>query len=90
MDHKEAAEVGKPCDCLLYTSKLKREYDATNRWQAMALLHEVYTNNQNASSTGGTPEMITGLLYINENRKTLPEVMELSETALVDLSLIHI
>ena len=65
--------------------KLKREYDATNRWQAMALLHEVYTNNQNASSTGGTPEMITGLLYINENRKTLPEVMELSETALVDM-----
>lgn len=70
---------------ILKLKKLKRDYDPTNRWAAMSLLHDVYTNNQSISAAGGTPEMITGLIYINEGRKTLPEVMQLSETALVEL-----
>jgi 2-oxoglutarate/2-oxoacid ferredoxin oxidoreductase subunit beta len=55
--------------------KLKRDYDATNKWQALTLLEE--------SREKG--EFLTGLLYINENRKTLTEVLGMSDTALAEL-----
>jgi 2-oxoglutarate ferredoxin oxidoreductase subunit beta len=55
--------------------KLDRDYDPTNKWQALELL-EV------AREKG---EFITGLLYINEGRKTLTETMRMSSTPLVQL-----
>jgi 2-oxoglutarate/2-oxoacid ferredoxin oxidoreductase subunit beta len=56
--------------------KLSREYDPTNKWQALQLLEE-------ARERG---EFLTGLLYINENRQTLTEAMRMSDTPLAQLS----
>ena len=52
--------------------KLAREYDPTDRWQAMKLMEESRVAN----------EFVTGLLYINEARATLPQMMNLSDTPL--------
>ena len=52
--------------------KLAREYDPTDRWQAMKLMEESRIAN----------EFVTGLLYINEARATLPQMMNLSDTPL--------
>lgn len=52
--------------------KLAREYDATDRWQAMKLMEEARIAN----------EFVTGLIYINEARATLPQTMNLSDTPL--------
>src|SRR5919108_802147 len=55
--------------------KLSRDYDATNKWRGLELLEEARTKQ----------ELITGLLYINEDRPSLPEVMHLTETPLAQL-----
>ena len=55
--------------------KLERDYDPTNKWRAMELLEE--------SRTRG--EFVTGLLYINEQRATLPQTLNLVETPLAEL-----
>ncbi|HWQ16169.1 MAG TPA: 2-oxoacid:ferredoxin oxidoreductase subunit beta [Roseiflexaceae bacterium] len=55
--------------------KLARDYDPTNKWQALETL-ETARRNQ---------EFITGLLYINTNRPTLPQVMHLTDTPLAYL-----
>jgi 2-oxoglutarate ferredoxin oxidoreductase subunit beta len=55
--------------------KISRDYDPTNKWQALQLLEE--------SRERG--EFLTGLLYINESRKTLPEVMGINDTPLAQL-----
>jgi len=55
--------------------KLEREYDPTNKWRALQLLEEAREKQ----------EFITGLLYFNEDRATLPEVMRISETPLAQL-----
>jgi 2-oxoglutarate/2-oxoacid ferredoxin oxidoreductase subunit beta len=55
--------------------KLAREYDPTSKWGALELLEQARAKQ----------EFITGLLYINENRPTLPEVMHLTETPLAQL-----
>ena len=55
--------------------KLARDYDPTNRWRALQLLEEAREKQ----------EFITGLLYFNEKRATLPEVMRISETPLSQL-----
>ena len=52
--------------------KLARDYDPTDRWQAMKLMEESRIAN----------EFVTGLLYINEARATLPQMMNLSDTPL--------
>jgi 2-oxoglutarate ferredoxin oxidoreductase subunit beta len=52
--------------------KLARDYDPTDRWQAMKLMEEARVAN----------EFVTGLLYINEARATLPQMMNLSDTPL--------
>src|SRR5256714_6581644 len=44
--------------------KLARDYDATNKWRALELLEEARTKQ----------EFLTGLLYINESRATLPDL----------------
>lgn len=60
--------------------KLGRDYDPTNRWRALELL-------ENAR---GKQEFVTGLLYIDEKRQTLPELMRLVDTPLAQLSEEHI
>ena len=56
--------------------KLDRAYDPTNKWRALELLE--------ASRERG--EFVTGLLYINEKRDTLPETLHLSQTPLAHFS----
>jgi 2-oxoglutarate ferredoxin oxidoreductase subunit beta len=65
--------------------KLARDYDPTNRREALILLEELYDRNLQASQTDDQPELVTGLIYINEQRKTLPELMQISNTALAAL-----
>jgi 2-oxoglutarate ferredoxin oxidoreductase subunit beta len=55
--------------------KLERDYDPTSKWRALQLLEEAREKQ----------EFITGLLYFNENRATLPEVMHITETPLAQL-----
>ena len=55
--------------------KLDREYDPTNKWGALELLEESRVKN----------EFVTGLLYFNEARATLPETLGLSATPLAQL-----
>ncbi|HEU4324021.1 MAG TPA: 2-oxoacid:ferredoxin oxidoreductase subunit beta [Roseiflexaceae bacterium] len=56
-------------------SKLSRDYDPTSRWRALQLLEETREKH----------EFITGLLYIDQSRPTLPEVMRITETPLAEL-----
>jgi 2-oxoglutarate ferredoxin oxidoreductase subunit beta len=55
--------------------KLDRDYDPTNKWRALELLEEARAKR----------EFVTGLLYINEGRDTLPELMDMTETPLAQL-----
>ena len=55
--------------------KLDRDYDPTDKWRALSLLEQARDKQ----------ELITGLLYINEGRSTLPETMHLTETPLANL-----
>ena len=52
--------------------KLDRDYDPTNRWQAIELMEQSRLKN----------EFVTGLIYINENRPTLQQTMQLIDTPL--------
>ena len=56
--------------------KLDREYDPTDRTGAMNLLTEAEEKQ----------EFITGLIYINESRGTLQDVLRLPQTPLAQLS----
>ncbi|MEM8532688.1 MAG: 2-oxoacid:ferredoxin oxidoreductase subunit beta [Chloroflexota bacterium] len=56
--------------------KLGRDYDPTNKWRALQLLEESREQH----------EFLTGLLYIDESRETLPEVMQITETPLAHLT----
>jgi 2-oxoglutarate ferredoxin oxidoreductase subunit beta len=55
--------------------KLARDYDPTSKWRALELLEQARAKQ----------EFITGLLYINEDRQTLPELMDLTVTPLAAL-----
>lgn len=55
--------------------KLDREYDPTNKFEAMRLLMEAEDNQ----------EFITGLLYINQERGTLHQTARLPQTPLAQL-----
>lgn len=52
--------------------KLDRDYDPTDRWQAIRLLEEARANQV----------FMTGLIYINEKRPSLQQTMQLSDTPL--------
>jgi len=52
--------------------KIDRDYDPTNRWQAIQLMEEARHKN----------EFVTGLIYINERRPTLQQTMQLIDTPL--------
>jgi 2-oxoglutarate/2-oxoacid ferredoxin oxidoreductase subunit beta len=56
--------------------KLERDYDPTSKWRALELLEKARAKQ----------ELTTGLLYINEDRPTLPEVLRLTATPLARLS----
>jgi 2-oxoglutarate ferredoxin oxidoreductase subunit beta len=55
--------------------KLDRDYDPTSKWRAMELIEQSREKQ----------ELITGLLYINQERPTLPELMHLTTTPLSQL-----
>lgn len=56
--------------------KLDRSYDPTNKWRALELLESARNNH----------EFITGLIYIDEHRQTLPEVIQMIDTPLSELA----
>jgi len=53
-------------------SKLGRDYDPTNKWKALELIEQSRASH----------EFVTGLLYIDQNRASLPDVLHLGETPL--------
>jgi 2-oxoglutarate ferredoxin oxidoreductase subunit beta len=55
--------------------KLDNKYDPTDRFAAMRLLEDAHQKQ----------EFITGLIYVNEQRPSLPELERLPETPLVHL-----
>src|SRR4051812_17092660 len=55
--------------------KLEEDYNPTDQFAAIKLMMEARTNQ----------EFITGLIYVDESRKTLADVQELPETALAQL-----
>jgi 2-oxoglutarate ferredoxin oxidoreductase subunit beta len=60
---------------LLRLKKLDNDYDPTDRYAAMRLLEDAHQKQ----------EFITGLIYVNESRPSLPELEHLPETPLVHL-----
>jgi 2-oxoglutarate ferredoxin oxidoreductase subunit beta len=55
--------------------KIERDYDPTSKWRALEVLEAARAKQ----------ELITGLLYIDESRPTLPEAMRLTATPLAQL-----
>jgi 2-oxoglutarate ferredoxin oxidoreductase subunit beta len=55
--------------------KLDRDYDPTSKWRAMELLEHAREKQ----------ELITGLLYINQERPTLTELLHMTTTPLSQL-----
>jgi 2-oxoglutarate ferredoxin oxidoreductase subunit beta len=60
---------------IIRLKKLDRDYNPTDRSAAMTLLQEAETNQ----------DFITGLIYFNESRTSLQEVLDLDEAPLVEL-----
>lgn len=52
--------------------KLDKDYDPTDRWQAMRMLEEAHMNNW----------LVTGLIYIKTNEQTIYDLHDLPDTAL--------
>ena len=55
--------------------KLDRDYDPTDKFAAVRLLLEAQQNQ----------DFVTGLIYYNEERPTLPDMMSLDDTPLADM-----
>ena len=71
----EAVEVEMHDGSHIRLKKLDRDYDPRDRMQAMRLLDEAREKQ----------EFITGLIYVNEQRPSLPELERLPETPLAHL-----
>ena len=56
--------------------KLGKDHDVTDRYSALKLLE----------SSAQAHEFITGLIYVNEQRESLPELLNLTETPLAHLT----
>lgn len=56
--------------------KLEKEYDPTNRWEAIHMLEEAHKNNW----------LVTGLIFVNPNQTTLFDLYRLPDTPLNRLS----
>jgi 2-oxoglutarate ferredoxin oxidoreductase subunit beta len=72
----EAVEVEMHDGSHIRLKKLDRDYDPRDRMQAMKLLDEAREKQ----------EFITGLIYVNEERPSLPELERLPETPLAHLA----
>ncbi len=74
MDYEEGepADVTMHDGAVIHLKKLDNNYDPRDRYAAMRLLEEAKEKQ----------EFITGLIYINENRPSLPELEHLPETPL--------
>jgi 2-oxoglutarate ferredoxin oxidoreductase subunit beta len=57
---------------MIKLKKLERDYDPTNKWHALEQLAAARERH----------EFLTGLFFIDESRETLPQVMNLTDTAL--------
>jgi 2-oxoglutarate ferredoxin oxidoreductase subunit beta len=68
--------VEMPDGSLLRLKKLDNAYDPTNKYAAMKLLDDAKEQQ----------EFITGLIYINEHRPSLPELERIPETPLAHLA----
>jgi 2-oxoglutarate/2-oxoacid ferredoxin oxidoreductase subunit beta len=71
----EAVDVEMHDGSHIRLKKLDRDYDPRDRMQAMRLLNEAHEKQ----------EFITGLIYIDEERPSLPELERLPETPLAHL-----
>jgi 2-oxoglutarate ferredoxin oxidoreductase subunit beta len=71
----EAVEVEMHDGSHIRLKKLDRDYDPRDRMQAMKLLDEAHEQQ----------EFITGLIYINQERPSLPELERLPQTPLAHL-----
>jgi 2-oxoglutarate ferredoxin oxidoreductase subunit beta len=71
----EAVEVEMHDGSHIRLKKLDRDYDPRDRMQAMKLLDEAHEKQ----------EFITGLIYINQERPSLPQLERLPETPLAHL-----
>jgi 2-oxoglutarate/2-oxoacid ferredoxin oxidoreductase subunit beta len=71
----EAVDVEMHDGSHIRLKKLDRDYDPRDRMQAMKLLDEAHEKQ----------EFITGLIYINEERPSLPQLERLPETPLAHL-----
>jgi 2-oxoglutarate ferredoxin oxidoreductase subunit beta len=71
----EAVDVEMHDGSHIRLKKLDRDYDPRDRMQAMRLLDEAHEKQ----------EFITGLIYINEERPSLPQLERLPETPLAHL-----
>jgi len=75
-EHGENVEVIMHDGSLVILQKLEREYDPTNRAEAIRVLEEANACNC----------LITGLIYIDTDQKSLDEIYNLPETPLNRLS----
>jgi len=60
---------------IIQLRKLEEAYNPTDRWGALKMLEDARANQ----------EFVTGLIYVDETRPTLPSLMNLPETALAHL-----
>ncbi len=74
-DEGTSTTVEMPDGSHIVLKKLDNNYDPTNKYAAMRLLEEAHQKQ----------EFITGLIYLNEARPSLPELERLPETPLVHL-----
>jgi 2-oxoglutarate/2-oxoacid ferredoxin oxidoreductase subunit beta len=68
-------EIEMPDGSLIYLRKLEADYDPTNRIEALSMLQHAEDNH----------EFITGLIYFDNERESLAEASDLTETALAHL-----
>jgi 2-oxoglutarate ferredoxin oxidoreductase subunit beta len=68
----EVREVKMHDGSVVVLKKLEKDYDPTDRWQALKVLEEAARNNW----------LITGLIYVDTSQKSLTELYNLPETPL--------
>jgi len=68
----EVREVAMHDGSVILLKKLEKDYDPTDRWQALRAMEDAQRNNQ----------LITGLLYVETDRPTLSEIYNLVESPL--------
>ncbi len=79
-DEGTAIEVEMHDGSRIVLKKLGKDHDPTNRQAALALL----------DNTNRAHEFITGLIYVDESRPALPELLHLTDTPLAHLDETHL